>query len=668
MTDARKLYSNITFEINPKEDEYQYLERQELAFKYFYHLNKSSKILNDSKALSAINYTHSNLVKSFRNVEKQIKISMKYDFTKIILNIIENCYQRIIECIHFITEVNEINDKNRIGSMAICLMSVEILDRFSYYSKEFSIKFHLDNQNSFKSILNFINNRKIQDNCSMLFRTQPKSQEFILMKGIFKSLFSSLVNLTKHSNNECKRIWYEYKSIEIFQNYLLKMNNAFNIKIYIYLILAYLMSENITDEIAKYLAGIFSLIVNNQSRTYFKIDPVEKAHQIAYISKSGHLFNSIDLIQALYKLASVDKLKQHIYYKYKLKKYLIRSIYNSSEFELRYSLDLLWLLIYDADIAKDLTQDELLMKFIKSLSKSSSYNKVIQNISYGILWQLSYRFKSSISNNDIENNNINISKITIINQSDNMELCLLIRNELDNYDCRTFIDLNNMFDLKSSLQNIKNSFCILICLNEMSELNTGFRGLIEYAFKLNKPIIPIIMQKKKLNGLDSWLGWTLFIFYSFTLLFIHILLFIDEFIKTKICFHFYKSSFHLCFNGLIDHIEVLRSNQKMTTTSIPNSSVVDWNEESVVQWLKSKNINQIIFDHITPCNGSVLFELYLISIDAPNYFYQHISKFKDDVELRVNDENEINTNSNEKILITMGDFTLFKKYLKELFE
>ena len=512
MTDARKLYLNISFEINPKENENQYLERQELAYKYFYHLSKSSKILNDSKALSAINYTHSNLIKSFRNIEKQIKISMKYDFTKIILNIIENCYQRIIECIHFITEVNEINDKNRIGSMAICLMSVEILDKFSYYSKEFSIKFHLDNENSFKSIFNFINNRKIQDNCSMLFRTQPNSQEFILMRGIFKSLFSSIVNLTRHANYECKRIWHEFKSIEILQNYLLKMNNVFNIKIYVYLILAYLMGENLTDDIMRYLAGIFSLIVNNQSKTYFKIDPVQKSHQISYISKGGHSFNLIDLIQVLYKLSTIDKFKKQIYFKYKLKKYLIRSIYNSSEFELKYCLDLLWLLIYDIEIARDINQNELLIKFLNSLSKSSSENKIIKNISFGILWQLSYRLNSSISNNEIETNN---HQITIINQSDNMELCFLIQNELDKYDYRTFIDLNinfnNTFDVKSSLQNIKNSFCVLICLNEMFELNTGFRVLVEYAFELNKPIIPIIMQKRKINGLDSWLGRHLFI-------------------------------------------------------------------------------------------------------------------------------------------------------------
>jgi hypothetical protein len=664
MTDARKLYSNVTFEINPKENENQYLERQELAYKYFYHLNKSSKILNDPKALNAINYTHSNLIKSFKNVEKQIKISMKYDFTKIILNIIENCYQRIIECIHFITEVNEINDKNRIGSMAICLMSVEILDKFSYYSKEFSIKFHLDNQNSFKSIFNFINNRKIQDNCSMLFRTQPKSKEFILMNGIFKSLFSSFVNLTRHANYECKRIWHEYQSIEIFQNYLLKMNNVFNIKIYVYLILAYLMGENLNEDLIRYLAGIFSLIVNNRSKTYFQIDPVQRVHQISYISKSGHIFNLIDLIQVLYKLSSIDKFKQQIYFKYKLKKYLIRSIYKSSEFELKYSLDLLWLLVYDVQIAKDVTQNELLMKFLDNLSKSSSSsNKIIQNISFGILWQLSYRFKSSLSNNDIDNNKNN--NITIINQSDNIELCLSIQNELDKYDYKTFIDLNNNYsktvDVKSSLQNIKNSFCILICLNEMLELNTGFRELVEYAFKLNKPIIPIIMQNRKLNGLDSWLGRHILILIHFYF-FIQLLplFFLDEFIKTKISFHFYRSSFRLCFNGLIDYIEMLQSKRKITSIS---NSIINWNEKKVDQWLKSKAINQVIIDHVSPCNGSVLFELYLISIEAPNYFYQHISTFKDDNIELADIENESN-----KILITIGDFTLFKKYLKELFE
>lgn len=168
-----------------------------------------------------------------------------------------------------------------------------------------------------------------------------------------------------------------------------------------------------------------------------------------------------------------------------------------------------------------------------------------------------------------------------------------------------------------------------------------------------------------MDWIHGWVGIYLFRFiifdYSFLSLFFSLFFNKDELIKTKISFYFYKSNFHLCFNGLIDYIEMLQSNNEKVTSSNSNC-VLNWNEKQVDQWLKSKNLNNVIIDHIRPCNGSILFELYLLSIDAPNYLYQHISKFNDDEDV-IND-NELN----DKILITIGDFTLFKKYLKELFE
>jgi hypothetical protein len=174
MTDARKLYANVTFELDTKETAEKYLERQELAYKYLYHLLRSSKILNDPKALNALNYTHwqfGGVQTAWPHLE-QINIGLKYDFHKILINILENCYQRLIECIHFSDEVGETNEKNRIGSMALSCLSLELLERFSYFSREFCLKFVHENA-GLKVIFNLINNRKIQDYCETLDRTRP---------------------------------------------------------------------------------------------------------------------------------------------------------------------------------------------------------------------------------------------------------------------------------------------------------------------------------------------------------------------------------------------------------------------------------------------------------------------------------------------------------------
>lgn len=56
MADVRKIFAQVVFpEYRPKLKE-NTRELTELAFKYLYTLNKSSRILNDSKALTALNF------------------------------------------------------------------------------------------------------------------------------------------------------------------------------------------------------------------------------------------------------------------------------------------------------------------------------------------------------------------------------------------------------------------------------------------------------------------------------------------------------------------------------------------------------------------------------------------------------------------------------------
>jgi hypothetical protein len=49
--------------------------------------------------------------------------------------------------------------------------------------------------------------------------------------------------------------------------------------------------------------------------------------------------------------------------------------------------------------------------------------------------------------------------------------------------------------LESMARAIEQSFCILMCMTEKYKQSANCRAEAEYAFNLNKPIIPLVMQK-----------------------------------------------------------------------------------------------------------------------------------------------------------------------------
>lgn len=71
MTDAKQLYAGVEFPERPSPDKVP--ELSELAFKYFYHLQKGSKIIDDAKAQSALNF----LLNLPKNNDSIIETSLK---------------------------------------------------------------------------------------------------------------------------------------------------------------------------------------------------------------------------------------------------------------------------------------------------------------------------------------------------------------------------------------------------------------------------------------------------------------------------------------------------------------------------------------------------------------------------------------------------------------
>jgi hypothetical protein len=76
------------------------------------------------------------------------------------------------------------------------------------------------------------------------------------------------------------------------------------------------------------------------------------------------------------------------------------------------------------------------------------------------------------------------------------------------------------------------------------------------------------------------------------------------------------------------------SETKSTISLAKNEDKIDWNESNVERWLADKEINPIIVNNVKPCNGLLLYELYYMLNNAPEFFYSSITSYNSNVPTR----------------------------------
>ena len=80
---------------------------------------------------------------------------------------------------------------------------------------------------------------------------------------------------------------------------------------------------------------------------------------------------------------------------------------------------------------------------------------------------------------------------------DSRGMCQKIQTALENQNLKVWIDIDRISgsSLESMALAVENSFCVLICMTEKYKQSPNCRAEAEYTFTLNKPIIPLIMEK-----------------------------------------------------------------------------------------------------------------------------------------------------------------------------
>lgn len=148
-------------------------------------------------------------------------------------------------------------------------------------------------------------------------------------------------------------------------------------------------------------------------------------------------------------------------------------------------------------------QDKKLFKFIKNLKVNQLTTNEVQKQSAGILWMIDKKPKSAVETKEKE-----IKQIMISYNRESRDLILRIKKELESTQIgfKIWIDVESIHgsSLESMAQAIEESHVVIVGMTENYKMSTFCRAEAEYAFQLNKKIVPLILQPNYKP--DGWLG------------------------------------------------------------------------------------------------------------------------------------------------------------------
>ena len=165
---------------------------------------------------------------------------------------------------------------------------------------------------------------------------------------------------------------------------------------------------------------------------------------------------------------------------------------------------------------------------------------------------------------------------------------------------------------------IEESFCVLMCMTTKYKQSANCRLEAEYSVNINKPIVPLILEKAYKP--DGWLGLIL---------------------GSKIYINFTKNDFDECIKRLIK--EVIQLNKSIGDAkgkrTLDNKikqpiekeviqkliKALSWSELDAENWIIDKKFHKEIVESLTPCDGELLYELYKMYIKIPGYFYSSLN-------------------------------------------
>lgn len=505
----------------------------------------------------------------------------EFDFSSLrpsILTLYSKCYAS--------TTLNE----RRIFSLFYLDSIINCLMQFSIEYRHYLCKLNSSNKSYLKIFLTCLNDI---DYLQKLYIYHPTGVYIISLNWISKVA------------DDYKHIWNSLNSIEALLNFTQKINNW---KITAYGTIANIAFDNDLEKI-KEINLIIDKFINLMSNCINQPDGRLKQQfrdEDTDLEEFDVLYKSVNETQeisaitgilfCLYRLSINEKIKLKIFKSPNFIDNLKKLVYTGIDVEKQFALQLLAQLTFNNQVNTEINLDKQLIEFVKNLTeKTDLAYKKLQKTCVEFLWIL--------QNNNAKIKNSIKGHLMISYNTASREICLKIKGELEKLHFKVWIDVTNIHgsSLESMAQAVENAEFVLICVTEKYRQSVNCQAEAQYAFKLNKPIIPCILQSGYHN-VNGWLGILL---------------------GDKIYIDFTKYDFEESFRRLVNQIDLLSS--RTIHFDVNDPSAAQWTEDEVRDWFKRNNLDEL-FEVLKPLNGSILYQLYQIQVHTPEFFFKAITK------------------------------------------
>ena len=321
------------------------------------------------------------------------------------------------------------------------------------------------------------------------------------------------------------------------------------------------------------------------------------------------------VLTSLYNLSINEKIKVAIYFEQKIKDDLKIIMLKGNEYETTFSLNLFIQLSFNEKIAEDLAKDEEIKQFVNTENANEQIKKKIETLKWNLFKK---NIKESNKNESNEKQIIN-QHIMISYNTGSRELVLKIKEKLESYGYKIWIDINDIHgsSLESMANAIENSFVVLICVSERYRESINCQAEAQYAFKIKKPIIPLILQKGYEN-VSGWLGILM---------------------GDKIFINFTKYEMDECFKRLKHEVSKLVKAKEINFNEIDQIKTSDvilekpkqmnkaesMSEDQCKLWFESNKIDPKILDSLGgSCNGKILKQIWEMKNRDPQFYDQSL--------------------------------------------
>jgi hypothetical protein len=229
-------------------------------------------------------------------------------------------------------------------------------------------------------------------------------------------------------------------------------------------------------------------------------------------TKENIAWHTLFQLRLIYKLSINKKMRHELYFENNLMKILKVIFFKGNYFEIYFALEIIAQLTFDENISSDLNNNAEFRGIIENLKKQNvnEIKSEDEKEAYGgvksFIKQIYFNFNRKLINAEQTTNHHQTGHVMISYNSASRPLCLEIKKDVENFGYKVWIDVQDIQGdcLDSMAKAVEGASCILMCVTEKYRQSVNCQAEAQYAFKLKKPIIPIIMQND--YEPQGWLG------------------------------------------------------------------------------------------------------------------------------------------------------------------